>query len=57
MQLALQFGLALGTGLLTGDIGWTRPMARSGRDGHNKGAEAAAAALLQIGVARRLGAA
>jgi 6,7-dimethyl-8-ribityllumazine synthase len=30
--------------------------ARSGKDGHNKGAEAAAAALLQIGAARQLGA-
>ena len=30
--------------------------ARSGKDGHNKGAEAAAAALLQIGATRQLGA-
>ena len=32
-------------------------IARSGQDGHNKGAEAAAAALLQIRAARLLGAA
>ena len=55
MQVALQFGLALGTGLLTCDT-LAQAEARSGRDGHNKGAEAAAAALLQIGAARRLGA-
>jgi 6,7-dimethyl-8-ribityllumazine synthase len=30
-------------------------LARSGRDGHNKGAEAAVAALLQIGARRRFG--
>jgi 6,7-dimethyl-8-ribityllumazine synthase len=56
MQVALQFGIALGTGLLTCDT-ITQAEARSGKDGHNKGAEAAAAALLQIGVARQLGAA
>ena len=56
MQVALQFGIALGTGLLTCDT-LTQAEARSGKDGHNKGAEAAAAALLQIGVARQLGAA
>jgi 6,7-dimethyl-8-ribityllumazine synthase len=55
MQVALQFGLALGTGLLTCDT-LAQAEARSGRDGHNKGAEAAAAALLQIGAARHLGA-
>jgi len=55
MQVALQFGIALGTGLLTCDT-LARAEARSGKDGHNKGAEAAAAALLQIGAARRLGA-
>jgi 6,7-dimethyl-8-ribityllumazine synthase len=54
MQVALQFGLALGTGLLTCDT-LAQAEARSGKDGHNKGAEAAAAALLQIGAARRLG--
>ena len=55
MAVALQFGLALGTGLLTCDT-LAQAEARSGKDGHNKGAEAAAAALLQIGAARRLGA-
>jgi 6,7-dimethyl-8-ribityllumazine synthase len=56
MYVALQFGLALGTGLLTCDT-LAQAEARSGRDGHNKGAEAAAAALLQISAARQLGAA
>jgi 6,7-dimethyl-8-ribityllumazine synthase len=56
MQVALTYGLALGTGLLTVDT-IEQALARSGRDGHNKGAEAAAAALLQIVAARRLGAA
>ena len=47
MQVALQYGIALGTGLLTvHDIG--QAVARSSDDGHNKGAEAAAAALLQV---------
>ena len=55
MDVSLQFGLCLGVGLLTCDnIGQAE--ARSGEDGHNKGAEAAAAALLQINAARRLGA-
>ncbi|WP_428488715.1 6,7-dimethyl-8-ribityllumazine synthase [Rhodopila sp.] len=55
MTVALQFGLCLGTGLLTCDT-IQQAEARSGQDGHNKGAEAAAAALLQINAARRLGA-
>jgi 6,7-dimethyl-8-ribityllumazine synthase len=55
MTVALQFGLALGTGLLTCDT-LAQAEARSSKDGHNKGAEAAAAALLQIGAARQLGA-
>jgi 6,7-dimethyl-8-ribityllumazine synthase len=56
MQVALQYGLAMGTGLLTvHDIG--QAVARSGADGHNKGAEAASAALRQIAVARQTGAA
>ena len=55
MHVALQFGLALGTGLLTCDS-LAQAEARSGHDGHNKGAEAAAAALLQINAARHLGA-
>jgi 6,7-dimethyl-8-ribityllumazine synthase len=56
MAVSLQFGLAVGTGLLTCDT-LAQAEARSGVDGHNKGAEAAAAALLQIAAARRLGAA
>jgi 6,7-dimethyl-8-ribityllumazine synthase len=56
MQVALQFGLALGTGLLTVS-NVAQAEARSAPDGHNKGAEAAAAALLQVSAARRLGAA
>jgi 6,7-dimethyl-8-ribityllumazine synthase len=56
MNVALQFGIALGTGLLTCDT-VAQATARSNQDGHNKGAEAAAAALLQINVVRRLGAA
>jgi 6,7-dimethyl-8-ribityllumazine synthase len=55
MQVSLQFGMCLGTGLLTCDT-LAQAEARSGQDGHNKGAEAAAAALLQINAARRLGA-
>jgi 6,7-dimethyl-8-ribityllumazine synthase len=55
MSVALQFGIALGTGLLTCDT-IQQALARSGQDGHNKGAEAAAAALMQINVARQLGA-
>jgi 6,7-dimethyl-8-ribityllumazine synthase len=53
MQVALQFGLALGTGLLTVHS-VEQAVVRSGRDGHNKGAEAAAAALMQVAVARRV---
>ena len=55
MRVALQFGLALGQGVLTVHR-LDQALARSGRDGHNKGAEAASAALLQIDAARRLGA-
>lgn len=55
MDVSLQFGLALGVGLLTCD-NIEQAQARSGQDGHNKGAEAAAAALLQVNAARRLGA-
>ena len=55
MHVALQYGIALGTGLLTvHDIG--QAVARSRGDGHNKGAEAAAAALTQVAVVRRMGA-
>jgi 6,7-dimethyl-8-ribityllumazine synthase len=55
MNVALQFGICLGTGLLTCDT-IEQAVARSSQDGHNKGAEAAAAALLQIKAARHLGA-
>jgi 6,7-dimethyl-8-ribityllumazine synthase len=56
MSVALQFGLCVGTGLLTCDTS-AQAEARSGMDGFNKGAEAAVAALLQINAARRFGAA
>ncbi len=55
MAVALQFGVALGSGVLTVHS-IEQAMARSGADGHNKGAEAAAAALLQVAAMRRLGA-
>jgi 6,7-dimethyl-8-ribityllumazine synthase len=56
LGVSLQFGLCLGTGLLTCDT-LAQAEARSSLDGFNKGAEAASAALLQINAARRLGAA
>jgi 6,7-dimethyl-8-ribityllumazine synthase len=62
MNVALQFGIALGTGLLTCDT-VAQAEARSRRDfgsgggGANKGAEAAVAALTQINAARHFGAA
>ena len=56
MHVALQYGLAMGTGLLTVDA-IEQAVARSRDDGHNKGAEAAAAALTQVAVMRRMGAA
>ena len=55
MAVALQYGIALGSGLLTVHT-VEQAVARSSGDGHNKGAEAAAAALLQIAAMRRLGA-
>ncbi len=55
MQLSLTYGIALGTGLLTVDT-LAQAEARSGADGHNKGAEAAVAVLKQIAAGRRLGA-
>ena len=56
MHVALQYGIALGTGLLTvHDV--AQAVARSREDGHNKGAEAAAAALTQVNVMRQMGAA
>jgi 6,7-dimethyl-8-ribityllumazine synthase len=52
-QVVLAHGLCLGNGLLTvHDL--AQAVARSGADGPNKGAEAAAAALLQIRAARWL---
>ncbi len=55
-HVVLQFGLCLGNGLLTVHS-VQQALDRSGPDGHNKGAEAAAAALTQIKAARWLGAA
>ena len=55
MQVSLRFGLCLGIGVLTVNR-VEEALARSGSDGHNKGAEAAVAALLQICAARWLGA-
>ena len=54
-QVTLRFGLCLGIGVLTVNR-LEEAIARSGPDGHNKGAEAAVAALLQIRAARWLGA-
>ncbi len=56
MHVALQYGLAMGTGLLTVHA-IEQAVARSRDDGHNKGAEAAAAALTQVAVMRQMGAA
>ena len=53
--VVLQFALCLGNGLLTVHT-IAEAEARAGRDGPNKGAEAAAAALRQIAAARWLGA-
>ena len=55
MSLSLQFGLALGQGVLTVHR-LEQARARSSANGHNKGAEAAAAALVQLHVARGFGA-
>jgi 6,7-dimethyl-8-ribityllumazine synthase len=54
MQVALGSGIALGSGLLTVHS-LEQAVARSGPDGHNKGAEAAVACLRQIIAARQLG--
>ena len=54
-QVTLQFGLCLGNGLLTVAT-VQQALDRSGQDGHNKGAEAAAASLVQVRAARWLGA-
>jgi 6,7-dimethyl-8-ribityllumazine synthase len=55
MRVALSYGIALGTGLLTVDR-LEQALARARPDGPNKGAEAAAAVLRQIAAGRRLGA-
>ena len=55
MNVALAHGIALGSGVLTVHS-IEQATARSSPDGHNKGAETAAAALLQIAAARQLGA-
>lgn len=55
MQVALQYGVALGTALLTVDT-LAQAEARSAETGPNKGAEAASACLRQIALARELGA-
>jgi 6,7-dimethyl-8-ribityllumazine synthase len=56
MNVALSYGIALGSGVLTVHS-IEQAHARAGAGTHNKGAEAAAAALLQVAAARRLGAA
>jgi 6,7-dimethyl-8-ribityllumazine synthase len=56
MNVALQFGLCLGTALLTVDT-QAQAQARSRETGANKGAEAAVACLKQIALARALDAA
>ena len=56
MNVALSYGIALGSGLLTVHT-IEQAVARSSDDRHNKGAEAAAAALLQVAATRELGAA
>jgi len=54
MDVQLRYGIAIGTGLLTVAT-IEQAKARSGPGKHNKGAEAAAAALMQISALRRLG--
>ena len=54
-RVALDHALCLGNGLLTVATA-QQAIERSRRDGHNKGAEAAAAALIQLRTARFLGA-
>jgi len=55
-RVALDHALCVGNGLLTVATE-AQAIERSGADGHNKGAEAAAAALIQLRAARLLGAA
>jgi 6,7-dimethyl-8-ribityllumazine synthase len=56
MNVALSYGIALGSGVLTVHS-IEQAEARAGLGPHNKGAEAAAAALMQVAAARRFGAA
>jgi 6,7-dimethyl-8-ribityllumazine synthase len=53
MHVALQYGICLGTALLTVDT-VAQAIARSRETGDNKGAEAAVACLKQIAIARSL---
>jgi 6,7-dimethyl-8-ribityllumazine synthase len=53
MQVSLQYGICLGTALLTVDT-VAQAQARSRETGDNKGAEAAVACLKQIAIARAL---
>jgi 6,7-dimethyl-8-ribityllumazine synthase len=53
MRVAVQYGICLGTALLTVDT-VAQAEARSRETGANKGAEAAVACLKQIGIARAL---
>ncbi len=55
MKVALDHGIALGSGVLTVHS-IEQASARSSADGHNKGAETAAAALLQVAAMRQMGA-
>jgi 6,7-dimethyl-8-ribityllumazine synthase len=58
MNVALQHGIALGSGVLTvHSIEQARVRSGTSTGTHNKGAEAAVAALMQVAAARRLGAA
>ena len=56
MHVALQYGIALGTCVLTVHSR-EQALARASAEGHNAGAAAAVACLRQIGAARRFGAA
>jgi 6,7-dimethyl-8-ribityllumazine synthase len=56
MNVALQFGIALGTGLLTCDT-MEQAEARATLDGFNKGSEAAVASVTQLIAAQYFGAA
>jgi 6,7-dimethyl-8-ribityllumazine synthase len=56
MNVALQFGISLGTGLLTCDT-MAQAEARATLDGFNKGAEAAVASVMQLVATQYFGAA